>query len=100
MAEPGFVQLVEFRTDDIEAMNALEEEWAAATESTRTTIRSIVCADRDDPGRYIVIVEFPSYEAAQVNNELAATGHFAEQMQKLMPGGATFRNLDVVRTGV
>jgi hypothetical protein len=95
--EPGFVQMIDVRVDDIGAVDALEQEWLAATEGSRRTIRSVTCADRDHPGRYVVLVEFPSYEAAQANNDLPATGHFAEQLRKLVTDGPTFRNLDVVR---
>lgn len=96
---PGFVQVIEFRTDDIERVRAVEDEWAAATEGRRTTIRAVLGADRDEPGRYVVMAEFPSADAAKVNDGLAATEHFAEQMGKLVTQGPTFRNLDVVHIG-
>lgn len=96
-AEPGFIQVLEFRTDDIDSVNAAQERWMSETQGERTALHSVQCADRDDPGRYVVVVEFPSYEAAMANSGLPATGQLAEQMGKLATAGPTFRNLDVVR---
>ena len=45
------------------------------------------------------VVEFPSYEAAQANNDLAATGEFAGKIAALAQSQA-FRNLDVIRETV
>jgi len=94
---PGFVQMFSFRTDDIESLNAAEERWMAETAGQRTAGRSVLCVDRDDPGRYVAIVDFPSYDAAMENSALPATGQLAEQMGKLATEGPTFQNLDVVR---
>lgn len=93
---PGFVQVIELQTDDLDGILALEQEWTAATEGARTTIRSVLGADREDPGRYLVVVDFPSADAAAANDVLPATNHFAEQVGKLVTAPPTFRNLDVV----
>ena len=98
--QPGFVQLIEFRADDIAAFEPIEDQWAAATEGRRRTIRSITCEDRADPGRYVVVVEFPSEAAARENEALPETAHFAEQVFKIVTEGPAFRDLDVVRIGV
>lgn len=94
----GFVQLIEFRSDDVSELDALEDQWESETEGARRTIRAVMCGDRDEPGRYVVLVEFPSHEDAMANNDLPATAHFAEQFAKAVSDGPSFRNLDVVRT--
>ena len=91
-----FVQIIEFETDDIEASMKLDQEYLAATEGKRTDVHSLTCADRDNKGRYFVIVEFPSYEDAQKNNDLPETKASAEQQMKLAKGEPKFYNLDVL----
>lgn len=94
---PGFVQIIDFRTDDIQAIEALHAEWLEGSSGRRTTLREVITADRDEPGRYVVVVDFPSAEAARVNDGLEATQHFSEQVMKLVTEPPTFRNLDLVR---
>jgi hypothetical protein len=94
----AFVQIIEFPTSRIDEMRALDGEWEAATKGRRTATRSTLCADRDRPGVCVMMVEFPSYEAAMENSRLPETNRIAEQMQKLSDGEPTFRNLDVVET--
>ena len=76
----GFVQIIEFKTDKIDEVRAMDKEWRAATEGKRTRQpRSLVVEDRDRPGTYLVVVEFPSYEAAMKNSQLPETGDFAKR---------------------
>ena len=66
-------------------------------DSNGTASRIEVCENRDKPGEYRVIVEFPSYEDAMRNNDLPATARIAEQMASLADGPLDFVNLDVRR---
>jgi hypothetical protein len=90
-----FVQIVEYQTSQPDQMRKLADEWRAATEGKRSTGRVLECADRDSASTYLVIAEFPSYEAAMKNNDLPETGDFAGRMAALADGPPTFRNLDV-----
>jgi hypothetical protein len=92
-----FVQIIEYTTTRYDEMSKLTDEWLAATEGKRATGRAVSTKDRDRPNTYVDIVEFESYEAAMRNNDLPETSSFAEQMQKLSDGPATFRNLDLIR---
>jgi hypothetical protein len=92
-----FVQLIEFKTSRYAEVNAVMDEWMAATGGRRTPTREVTGRDRDRDDVYVQVVEFPSYEAAAANNELPETAAFAEKMMSLCDGPATFRNLDVVR---
>lgn len=56
----------------------------------------VVTQDRDNPSRYLTIVEFPSYEEATANSERPETSEFAGQMSALCTRPPTFLNLDVV----
>ena len=91
----GFVQIIEIKTSNIDQIQQLDKEWQAATEGKRTATRALITKDRDRADTYLVIVEFPSYEAAQANNALAETGAFAEKISALAQS-QTFLNLDVI----
>jgi quinol monooxygenase YgiN len=91
-----FVQIIELQTSRSDDMEAIEQEWLRATEGKRTLLRELRTQDRDRPGTYLLIAEFPSYDAAMRNNELPETQRIAEQMRKLADGEPTFRNLDVL----
>ena len=70
---------------------------AGASEAQGATAqRGILCADRDDAGRYFQIVFFASAEDAAKNSALPVTQDFAGKMMALGKGEPTFYNLDVV----
>jgi len=92
-----FVQLIEFKTGDIDGFNRTLDEWLAKTSGVRTSSRAIQGRDRDNDGTYIHIVEFPSYEAAMENSNRPETAEFAAQLAKLCDGAPIFRNLDITR---
>jgi quinol monooxygenase YgiN len=91
-----FVQIIEMKTKKIDEIQKLDQEWEAATEGKRTAERAVICQDRDDPERYFVVVQFPSYEAAQQNNELPETQEFAQKQMAFADGPPKFYNLDVI----
>src|SRR6476646_9631692 len=93
----AFIQIIEFRTDKIDDMRKLDGEWRdRATKEGATAQRGILCADRDDAGRYLQIVFFDSFEAAEKNSNLPVTQEFAGQMMALGKGEPPFHNHGVV----
>lgn len=95
---PGsFAQLIEFNTDRIDQYDTLHKQWMTEIGADRTARWFLLGADRDQPGRYVQIVEFPSYEAAMANSAHPATAASAERLGKLVQGEPGFRNLDVIR---
>ena len=95
----AFIQIIEFRTDKIDEMRKLDGQWKErAKQEGATAQRGILCADRDDSGRYFQIVFFDSYEDAEKNSNLPVTQEFAEKMMALGKGAPTFHNLDVVES--
>src|ERR1700694_3753050 len=92
-----FVQLIEFKTGDLDAFNTTLDEWLGKTAGGRTSTRAMQTQDRDNPGTYVHIVEFPSYESAMENSQRPETAEFATQLAKVCDGPPTFRNLDVTR---
>lgn len=94
----SFIQVIEFKTSRIDELNAAMDEWLAKTEGKRTATSSTQAQDRDNPGTYVHIVEFPSYEDAMENSNRPETGEFAAQLGALCDGPPSFRNFDVTRS--
>jgi quinol monooxygenase YgiN len=92
-----FVQIIEFKTQDIDGFNKTLDEFLKSTEGSRTTTRGMQTRDRDNANTYLQIVEFPSYEAAMENSNRPETAEFAASLQKICDGPPVFRNLDVLR---
>ena len=92
----GFVQIIEFKTSNIDEIRQIGKEFEAATQGKRTATRMTLCEDRDRPGTYVQMVEFPSYEEAMKNSEMPETQEISGKMRKLADGSPTFRNLDVI----
>ncbi len=91
-----FVQIIDFETDRIEEMRALAEdsEKRLAGREGGPTHR-LVLKDRNQPGRYLVVIEFDSYEDAMRNSEDPETTKFAEQMAALCTRPPSFTDCDV-----
>lgn len=92
----GFIQIIDFQTDDLEPIMQSHEKWLAATEGKRTIRRDIVARDRNDPNHYVVIAFFDSYESAMENSALPGTQASAEEFAAAATGAMTFLDLDIV----
>src|SRR5438309_2356429 len=92
-----FVQLIEFKTSRLEELNQIMDRWMSETEGKRTATHAVVMSDRDNPGTYLEIVEFPSYDEAMRNSNLPETGKFAKQITDLCDAPPIFHNLEVMR---
>jgi hypothetical protein len=92
----SFVQVVEFRTSDLDAARQADEGWRRASEGKRTVRRKILAADRNQPGRYFAIVFFDSYESAMENSKLPETQAAAEKYMALADAPPVFYDLDVL----
>jgi quinol monooxygenase YgiN len=94
----AFIQIIDSVTSKMDQIEALSEEMRADTSSTSTAEKVTITKDRDRAGHFLVIVEFPSYEAAMANSENPATQAFARKMAALCDEPPAFYNLDVIRT--
>ena len=92
----GFVQVIEFRTSKIDQIQKLGNEWEESAKGSGTARRVVLCADRDNAGRYFNIVFFDSYESAMANSELPMTQEYSKKLMALGEGAPTFHNLDVL----
>ncbi|MCE3552202.1 DUF1059 domain-containing protein [Pseudonocardia sp. RS11V-5] len=93
----SFVQVIDFTSDDVGPFEELEAEWLEGINDARTAAWSVMTADRDEPGRYYLLVGFPDHEAAMRNSKHPATQRIAEKMSAMASNEPTFRNLDATR---
>jgi quinol monooxygenase YgiN len=92
----AFIQIIEMQSKNFDELQALGDEFFAATEGKRTLQRSLVTRDRNDPDRYLILAFFDSYESAMENSNLPETAAFAEKQMPLLDGAPTFFDLDVI----
>jgi hypothetical protein len=69
----AFMQIIEFRTTDIDRARRVNDEWWRATEGKRTVRRELLAHDRSDPSRFFAVVFFDSFESAMENSDLPET---------------------------
>ena len=94
----GFIQLVEFETNDVEAVQKAILKFRDEHPDVMTFTTSRVAEDRDRPGTYISIVEFPSYEEAMKQSNHPALSELVQSMGSELMVSRGFRNLDVKAT--
>ena len=92
---PEFVQIMRFRTADFDTLNMLTEQYRSDT-AGRSTYTSEVLGRDLDTDEYVVIVTFPSKEAADINNALPETAAMAEKMGTFTSEGPSFSNIEVI----
>ena len=93
----AYVQGIRIKSDGGDAIKALMAQWDADQRGIAPGYQSSrLLADRDQPGAYVIEVEFSSYEEAQRNNERPETASWSEKLHALIDGDATYANLDVV----
>jgi hypothetical protein len=97
VAGESFVQVIDFTSDDVARFEELEAEWLEGIGDARTATWSMMATDRDEPGRYYLLVGFPDHEAAMRNSKHPATHQIAEKMAEMATNEPTFRNLDAKR---
>jgi quinol monooxygenase YgiN len=94
--KPGFLQIIEVRTAQVEDMRALDREYSAAVADRTTVRRAIVTQDRADREHFYVLVFFDSHASAMENSQLPETAAMAEKMARVLAAPPTFHDLDVL----
>ena len=92
----GFVQVIEFRSSKIDEVKKLLDQWEKQAGPVGSARRVVLGADRDNPGRFLNIVFFDSYDSAMENSNLPVTQEFSQKMMALADGPPTFYNLDLI----
>jgi len=100
MAEK-FVQIIEYETDRFDELSKMMDDMNTDAEAAGQTPPFGYFAatrDRDNPNRYLTIVEFPSYDEAMANSGKPETGEMARKFSALCSKGPIYHNLDVLRS--
>lgn len=91
-----FIQIIEFRTDRRDELLDLARRWSGDATDRGTAGSTRLCADRNDPGAWRLVVEFPSHDAAMQNSRRPETTEMSREFADLCDGEPVFRDLDVV----
>jgi hypothetical protein len=98
-----FSQMIIMRSDAPETLIALSREWdrMQADAEVMGYIGTRILADRDDPGRYVMISDFgvadPDLSPAQeafLNNERPETQAFADRFRAVVEGEPEWHHFD------
>ena len=92
----AFVQIIEFRTSDIEPTRQINDQWRQATEGKRTVRRELLARDHSDTSRYFAVPFCDSNESAMVNCRLPETRAAAALHMQTSEGPPVFYNLDIL----
>ena len=98
--ESTFLQIAEIRMNDpdvaLRTLEETEDAWRAATVGRRTALVERLYADRDRPGIYFAVNEFPSYDQAMENSSLPETSELAAAAGEIVDEVVSYRNLDLI----
>jgi quinol monooxygenase YgiN len=92
-----FAQIIEFKTRRIDDFSANLDAWMTRTEGNRIPHHAVLSRDRDADDRYVLMVEFASYDTGMQNSNRPETSEFAAVLAEISEGPMAFRNLDVIR---
>jgi hypothetical protein len=105
----NFTQMIEIRTDDPDALVELSSAWdrLQADADVMGYMGSHVLADREEPGRYIIVAEFgvvdPDVSAAEEaarNDDRDQTHEWVAKLAEIVKEPPVYRNFDeIYRTG-
>lgn len=105
-----FAQGIRVRCGDPDALQRLLVEWDTSQASTDVMgyIGTRLLADRDEPGRFLILAEFAEVdgdltpaEEAERNNQREETARWAEQLRSLVEGEPEWTHYDeLYRTGI
>jgi len=105
LVDRKFCQTITFHSDQPDVLVALAHEWDAlqAGQDIMGYIGVRILADRDNPGRYVMIADFgvidPDMTAAQeafINNERPQTQDFAERFRAASIGEPEWHHYDEI----
>jgi hypothetical protein len=105
-----FAQGIRVRCDDPDGLVELLAEWdrGQATTDVMGYIGTRLLAERDEPGRYLILAEFAEVdgdltpaEEAERNNQREETERWAEKLRALVDGEPDWIHYDeLYRTGI
>ena len=92
-----FTQTMTVRAADGGALGELMSAWHEAEAGVAPGyLGNRLLADRDDPGRFLLVVDFSSADEAGRNNDRAETREWAGRLLELIDGEPEYGNFDEV----
>ncbi|WP_328415062.1 hypothetical protein OG542_30790 [Streptomyces violaceus] len=92
-----FVQIIDFETERLDEMEQIfEDAERRFADRTGGPTHRILLKDRDNPRRYLALIEFDSFEEAMRNSEDPETGRMAERLGALCVGERVYTNCDLL----
>jgi quinol monooxygenase YgiN len=90
----SFTQIITVEVSDEQALRDHIANWDREQSGEAPGyVGSRVLADQDQPGSFLIEVDFTSQEEAQRNNDRPETQQWAEQLRSLVDGDPSYRNL-------
>ena len=78
-----FAQIIEFTTSRIDDFNANLDAWITRTKNNHISHHTILSQDRDADDRYLLMVEFASYDKNIKNSNRPKTSEFAAALAEM-----------------
>lgn len=89
-----FSQHIVVTVPNLDALLALIEEGRSKASSGMTHLRLLRFREKDN--RYVIQVDFDSWESAEQNNQREETQAWAARLAELIDGEPKYENLDVL----
>ncbi|MFI6937669.1 hypothetical protein ACIBI4_00235 [Streptomyces sp. NPDC050418] len=91
-----FVQIIDFESQRFDEMQQVLDRFEQQMQGTSGgPTHRILLQDREQPGRYLAIIEFESYDDAMRNNERPEVAKLNEQLSALCTRAPSFTNCDL-----
>ncbi len=92
----AFTQTMTVQARSAQALADLLDGWHREQQGSAPGYeRARLLADRDEPGRFVIEVDFSSEEEARRNNARSETRAWAEKLTGLAEGEPEYRNYEV-----
>lgn len=92
----AFIQTMAVQADDAQGLADLLDGWHADQAGVAPGYQGArLLADRDQPGRYLIEVDFTSQEDARRNNDRPETQAWAQRLQEQARAQPEYHNYDV-----
>lgn len=94
-----FTQIIEFHTDRVDELRALVQEYedqVRMEDRPDKPRHRTLLQDRDNPRRFLAVVQFESYESAMANSAHQETTALSQKLATLTLEPPAFTNCDVL----
>ena len=92
-----YTQIIDVRSSDESGLHELARGWHLAQHGVAPGYQGIqILADQEEPGRFLIVVDFADAAQAETNNARPETQEWAANLGKLIDGEPAYRNVQPV----